>query len=694
MTPRDHAEALLRQMLGADGSFRSGQWEAIEAVALKKSRALVVQRTGWGKSLVYFLATKLLREQGAGPTLLISPLLSLIRNQIEMAKRIGIVAFTINSSNRKQWDEAEEALSSGSCDVLLVSPERLNNKHFLDEVLPRFSGKIGLFVVDEAHCISDWGHDFRPDYRRIVRIIKALPKGVPVLGTTATANDRVVKDISEQFGESLQIIRGPLRRESLRLQNIVMGDQAERMAWLAENLPRLPGSGIVYCLTVADTDRVAAWLQLKGFKAEAYHAGDDGSIDRAAREDSFLRNETKILVATVALGMGFDKPDIGFVVHFQRPGSVVAYYQQVGRAGRALDRSYGILLSGKEDDDIQEYFINTAFPPEEVMNGIVRELAKVEKMVTGHILQKINCTRSMTDKALKLLELDGAIGHESQGLRTSWFRTTNPWTLDKARIKRVLSLRRAELAQMQAYVAYKGCLMMFLQSALDDPEPGQCGICANCRSKGFSPQTSPALVREALTFLNRTQIPLSPRRQWPTGVLDGVKKTIPAELQNAEGRSLCFYGDAGWGNLVSEGKYRQGHFSDELVGAAAGLIKERWKPDPRPEWITNIPSHRHPDLVPDFCRRLAKELGLPYQTALTRKGKPLEQKVMQNSAHQAENVLDSLEVTGEVPEGAVLLVDDIVDSGWTLTIGGYLLREKGSGTVYPFTLAKATPRGA
>ncbi|MGQ0602757.1 MAG: RecQ family ATP-dependent DNA helicase, partial [Anaerolineales bacterium] len=326
-----HTLSLLRQMLGPEAEFRDGQWQAIETVAVKRGRALVVQRTGWGKSLVYFLATRLLREQGSGPTLLISPLLSLMRNQIAMAGRIGVRAFTINSSNRTEWDAAEAALISNACDILLISPERLSNERFHKATLPNMAGRVGLFVVDEAHCISDWGHDFRPDYRRIVRVLNRLPKGIPVLSTTATANDRVIADIQAQLGQTLDVFRGPLARASLRLQNIQLADQSQRLAWLAENLPHLPGSGIVYCLTVADTQRVAQWLQYKGIQAQAYHAGDDARLDREALEQALLNNELKALVATVALGMGFDKPDLGFVVHFQRPGSVIAYYQQVGR---------------------------------------------------------------------------------------------------------------------------------------------------------------------------------------------------------------------------------------------------------------------------------------------------------------------------------------------------------------------------
>ena len=684
-----HALDLLRQMLGKQADFRPGQWEAIETVAARRGRALVVQRTGWGKSLVYFLATKLLREQGAGPTLLISPLLSLMRNQIEMAGRIGVRAVTIHSANREEWDAAEQSLSEDRCDLLLVSPERLNNERFLKSVLPSIAGRVGLFVVDEAHCISDWGHDFRPDYRRIVRILQHLPKGVPVLGTTATANNRVVADVQSQLGPGLTVLRGPLARASLRLQNVVLGDQSERLAWLAENLNKFPGSGIIYCLTVADSERVAKWLKSNGIRAEAYHAGDDANLDRPALEQALLNNEIKALVATVALGMGFDKPDLGFVIHFQRPGSVVAYYQQVGRAGRAVDRAYGILLSGREDDEIQDYFIESAFPKPQSMTDILDALAQSDGLTLNEILEQVNIQRSVAEKSLKLLEVDGAVGIEFKKV-IRYFRTPNPWRPDIERYDRVTALRRQELAQMQAYVAHTGCLMEFLERALDDPDAKPCGQCANCRGRGFLPQVSTAVVAQAVEFLKRDELILEPRKRWPTGLFP--KTVISDEAQNASGRALCYYGDAGWGALVRDDKYVRGHFSDDLVRASAELIRERWRPDPSPEWVTAIPSRRHPRLVYDLAERLAVELDLPFVTALTRTGDAAEQKTMANSAMQARNVRGTLAVSGSVYPGPGLLVDDIVDSGWTLTLAGWLLRMNGSGVVYPFVLARAAAR--
>lgn len=676
-------------MYGAQAQFRLGQWQAIEALVQGRRRLLVVQRTGWGKSLVYFLATRMLRQQGSGPTLLISPLLSLMRNQLEMARRLGMRAHTIHSGNREDWEHAEGDLAKDACDVLLISPERLNNERFLRDVLPRIGGRIGLFVVDEAHCISDWGHDFRPDYRRIVRILRTLPPGVPVMATTATANDRVVKDVEAQLGSGVLVLRGPLARATLRLQNLVIPDRATRLAWLSENLVKFPGSGVIYCLTVADTERVARWLRTCGLAVQAYHAGLPDQ-ERQAREQMLLENRVKALVATVALGMGFDKPDLGFVVHFQSPGSVVAYYQQVGRAGRAVDRAYGILLAGSEDEEIQDYFIGAAFPPAPKMEEILRTLEKAESLTLNEVLSRVNIAHGVADIAVKILEVEGAVGRENK----RYFRTPNPWQPDLARIGQITGQRRAEQRQMRAYLKHSGCLMEFLAHALDDPAAQSCGICANCKSKGFTATAGAAHIAAAVDFLRGEDLILEPRKHWPIDLFPDAKLTILEEQRNAPGRFLSFYGDAGWGSKVKHSKYGTGRFGDELLEAAARVISERWHPEPKPEWVTAIPSWRHPHLVADFARRLAARLALPFCAALTCAAQKPEQKTMANSHMQAHNARSMLAVAGDVPRGPVLLVDDIIDSGWTLTMAGWLLRTRGSGMVHPFALARATQRNA
>jgi ATP-dependent DNA helicase RecQ len=708
---RESALVLLRQMLGPNAEFREGQWEAIDLIANQRRRVLVVQRTGWGKSVVYFLAARILRDAGAGPAMLISPLLSLMRNQILAAEKLGIRAATMHSENVHEWEDVQKRLGANEADVLLISPERLANQKFLQELLPLIQGKIGMFVVDEAHCISDWGHDFRPDYRRIVRILRLLPAGAPVLCTTATANDRVVKDIETQIPK-LHILRGPLVRRSLKLFNIKLDDQAERMAWLAHFLPKLQGNGIIYTLTIQDARRVAAFLKEQGIVARAYHADLDGG-ERIGAERLLLENDVKALVATVALGMGFDKPDLGFVIHFQRPGSVVAYYQQVGRAGRAVESAFGVLLSGREDDEIQDYFIRTAFPAVQILEEILRELGKRNGITVEELSGELNYPYTTLEKALKLLEVDGAVEREG----SKYLRTANRWRPDVVRAERVTQHRLDELAEIKSYVEHNGCLMEFLSRALDDPTAAPCGKCMNCTGKTQRNSPPQELVQAAVNFLRSDTLILEPRLKWPKPTIEEIAKAWPAAVERfdngnpksmiskplhaEEGRALCVYGDAGWGESVAHGKYEVGGFSEALINASAELIQKKWKPTPAPEWVTAIPSQRHSELVREFAERLAESLGLPFLPALRKRGQTPAQKEMQNSAMQVRNLVRAFDVVAvqsapkgsKLPTGPVLLVDDVVDSRWTLTWATVLLRQHGSGPVYPFTLAKASLRG-
>jgi len=692
---RTQAISLLRQALGdPDAEFRDGQWEAISTLVQRRARLLVVQRTGWGKSLVYFLATRFLRDQGAGCTLLISPLLSLMRNQIAAARNIGVKAETINSTNQEDWLRIEDGLRKNQFDVLLISPERLANDDFINRCLLPIANKVGLFVVDEAHCISDWGHDFRPDYQRIVRILRALPHNIPVLATTATANDRVVRDILQQLGPNLGVQRGPLTRASLSLQNIYLRSQAERMAWLANVLPGLAGSGIVYTLTVRDSERLAEWLKSQGIDAEPYHGAME-TEQREALENRLLNNEVKVLAATVALGMGFDKPDLGFVIHFQRPASVVHYYQQVGRAGRAVDNAYGVLLNGEEDDEIADYFIRTAFPTAEEVNQLLAAMRAANDALTVSKLQQgVNLPIGQIEKILKflLLQSPAPIQRIPSGRGSAYVLNPVRWQMPMDRIERITNLRRQEQERMGIYMNTRDCLMQFLAEELSDPNAAPCGKCANCAGQ-LLPEGHPEdLAQAAAEFLNRLENVILPRKRWPAGLADpAMKGNIALECQASEGRALCRWGNAGFGALVRCGKQRDHRFDDQLVDAAARLIRDRWKPDPKPGWMTCVPSRRHQTLVPDFARRLARRLGLPFVECFQKVRDTEPQKTRANSFQQVHNIAWAFDVDGAMvrPEPA-LLIDDMVDSRWTFTVLTVLLRKAGSGPVYPFALADSS----
>ncbi len=678
---------LLRQGTGLPKSqFRHDQEEAIAHIVEARGRLLVVQKTGWGKSFVYFIAIKLLREQGSGPALLVSPLLSLMRDQIRAAERMGVRAVTINSGNTDSWEEVEAKIRGGEVDIVLISPERLANQRFSKGVLAAIADRISLLVIDEAHCISDWGHDFRPQYKLIGRMVRTLPPNVRLLCTTATANDRVLDDLGTVLGSGLRVMRGELSRPSLTLQTIRMPGQAERLAWLAGNVPALAGSGIIYTLTVYDADRVADWLKSRGLNVVAY-TGQTGE-NRPAIEQALLGNKLKAVVATTALGMGFDKPDLAFVIHYQAPGSVVAYYQQVGRAGRAIGAAYGVLLSGQEDTEIQDYFIASAFPTRDEVDQVLGALkANPDGLSIREMERLVNVSRMRMEKAVELLSLESPAPIARQGAK--WQLTASKlgdafWE----RRERQTELRRTEQAQMQEYVQLKSGHMDFLIRALDgEPAPASAPTLPP-----LSPAVDRELVQQAVAFLRRSALPIEPRQQWPTGVLPHSNLTgkIKPDWRAQEGKVLSIWGDSGWGDLVRHGKYDTGRFADDLVAASASLIKE-WKPQPRPTWVTCIPSRRHSQLVPDFARRLSQALGLPFHPSMDKVDDRPQQKEMANSAQQARNVDGALVMlAGPLPPGPVLLVDDMLDSGWTLTVASYLLCSSGHGPVFPFALAKTT----
>ena len=671
-----------------DAEFREGQEDAVRHIVEGRGRLLVVQKTGWGKSFVYFIATKMLREAGSGPALLISPLLALMRNQIAAAERMGIRAVRISSDNQDHWRASEERLRRDEVDILLISPERLGNERFRAGVLAEIAERIAFLIIDEAHCISDWGHDFRPHYRLIERIIRNLPMNLRLLATTATANNRVMEDLGAVLGPHLEVLRGDLNRPSLLLQTIRLTRQSERLAWLAEQVPLLPGHGIIYTLTVRDAVRVAEWLRSRGLAVESY-TGQTGDR-REELEQSLLDNRVKALVATTALGMGFDKPDLSFVIHYQSPASVVAYYQQVGRAGRALDAAYGVLLSGEEDVRIADYFIESAFPTRDEVRQVIEVLEVApEGLSVPSLLCEVNISKGRIEKTIALLSLESPAPIAKQG--TKWQLTAANLSEEFwERADRLTRLRREEQRQMREYVRLESGHMKFLIRALDGG-PGE----IQPPDLGPLPTVAdPALAREALTFLRRTSLPIEPRKRWPAGGMPrfGLHGLISPEHRAEDGQALCVWGDAGWGELVWRGKYRDDRFSDDLVRVCASLL-ERWAPQPAPEWVTCIPSRRHPELVPEFSARLAMQLRLPFHRSLEKVEDSAEQKSMANSTQQARNVDGSFALSREpLPLGPVLLVDDMVDSRWTLTVAAWLLRSHGSGEVWTLALAD-TSRG-
>jgi ATP-dependent DNA helicase RecQ len=728
-----HAEALavLRELTGRpDAVFREGQDAAVSALVERSERALVVQRTGWGKSAVYFVSTALLRRRGKGPTLLVSPLLALMRDQVAAAARAGIRAVEISSANMTEWDDIAARLAADDVDVLLVSPERLTNPRFREEQLPGLVGRCGLVVVDEAHCVSDWGHDFRPDYRRIRDLLGTLPAGTPVLATTATANERVVADVAEQLGAGgveVTTVRGPLSRDSLRLGVLRLPSDRARLAWLSAHIGDLPGSGIVYTLTVAAAEETAALLRDAGHEVRSY-TGRLDDADRKDAEEALRNNEVKALVATSALGMGFDKPDLGFVVHLGAPSSPVSYYQQVGRAGRAVEHADVLLLPGPEDLAIWQWFATSSMPREDHAAAVLTAMADGKAWSVARLETVADVRRSRLELLLKVLAVDGAVERVQGG----WRSTGQPWVYDADRYARVTRTREAEQRAMIAYarpVDEAECRMSFLQHALDDPTAAPCGRCDVCAGAWYSADVPEAAAEAASAALDRPGVELAPRAQWPTGAdrlgVDVKGKISPSD-QVEMGRAVARLTDLGWGqrlrtllgddgvggvvtlDLEAPGIEEDPDAAfdvpvrrsvsdvppDEALLKACARVLASWDWKERPGAVVAMPSRRRPQLVTGLAQGLARVGRLPYLGEMSlQHGGPTGQPGG-NSAFRLAAVWDRIVVGPELRDrlaeagsAPVLLVDDLADSRWTMTVAGRELRRAGAAAVLPFALA-------
>lgn len=698
---QQRALELLRQGVGnPTANFHEHQWEAIDTLVNQRSRLLCIQKTGWGKSSVYFISTKLMREQGLGPAVIISPLLALIRNQIESAAKYGVRLGSINSSQTMAENNACKAdLLAGNLDAVIISPEQLAKDELRANVLIPIN--VSLFVIDEAHCISDWGHDFRPDYKRISRILAHMPGQMPILATTATANNRVTQDIVLQMGDHITTLRGPLTRKSIHLQNIHLAKRSQRLAWLATTLQTIPGTGIIYAATIRDAFQVAEWLQQCGISAHAY-AGripglskEENIVKRLQLEQALLKNQLKVLVSTSALGMGFDKGDLAFVIHYQSPGSVVSYYQQVGRAGRSIDQALGILMSGDEDAEIQSFFINNAFPKVELVNDLLTELDDSDGLKKTDLEARLNYRPKKIEAAVKFLcaedpppvDLDGRL----------YKRTIHAYDLPEEMIERLSNRKVLEWQEIQDYLKETSCLMQFLAKKLDDNMAAPCGKCAICDPENALPLNySVELGQQAVEFLGNTMIPIEPKIQAGNGHAKAAERfpiyQFPYKfgvLEHEPGAILCRWREAGWGEVAAAGK-RDHIFDPKLADACVKMINERWQPNPMPTWVTYVPSQNHPKLVKDFAELVAEKLGLECIDAVVKIEQTLPQKRMENSDFRCKNLDGAFAVQNVKAGEPVLLIDDASDSGWTFAVIAALLRRAESGPVFPMAVMSTT----
>jgi ATP-dependent DNA helicase RecQ len=677
---RAAAQEHLTRLAGPSAVLRHDQWTAIEALVEQRRKVVVVQRTGWGKSAVYWIAAKLRRAAGSGPALVISPLLALMRDQVAAAARSGLSAVTLNSANIDDWDEIEARIAADEVDVLLISPERLNSAGFRARVLPGLAPRIGLLVVDEAHCVSDWGTDFRPDYRRIRDVLAGLPDGTPVLATTATANDRVSADVAVQLGTDTLTLRGSLDRESLALSVIRTPDLPAAYAWIADALDTgLPGSGLIYTLTVAETTRLAGFLAERGHDVAAYSSATPPD-ERALIEKRLLAHELRAVVATSSLGMGLDHPTLGFVVNLGAPPSPIAYYQQVGRAGRALERAEAVLLPTSADEKIWAFFDSTAFPTEDRVRRVLDLLADGPVSIT-RLEADSGLRRTRLETLLKVLDVDGAVERADGG----WVATGRPWSYDAPRHEAIAAARRREQRAMLRYEQAETCLMRQLRAELDDPVDSDCGRCAVCTGEVPLRAPAPETVRAALTHLRSQTVVVEPRKMWPAGA---PRRGRIAEAARAEpGRALALAEDPAWLDLVSAALQADSPVSDELFDGLVRVLTRWGWPAGRPSWVTWVPSRAHDTLLADLAQRLAT-LGRMDVASPLRADGPGRQADARTNVESATSALSRLSIGADVPTGPVLLLDDVTRSGFTLTVASALLREAGSGPVYPLVLHK------
>ena len=684
------ATAILKNLYGENARFRPGQYEAIERT-IKEKRLLVVQKTGWGKSLVYFICTKLLREEGAGVTLVISPLLALMDNQLSAARKMGLNCAALNSTTANERELILMGMEANTYDLVLATPESLMNKKFR-QYLPDI--RIGLLVIDEAHCISDWGHDFRLEYNKIYRVIEQLQPNVPVLATTATANNHVIEDLQNQMGKP-KVSRGHLMRDNLSIQILPLSDKESRYAWILDNIGRLPGTGIIYCLSRKDCTWLSDFLCENGISAEPYFSGD-GEQEKKSQETlkRFLNDEIKVIVSTIKLGMGFDKGNVSFVIHFQCPKNVIAYYQQIGRAGRNISFARTFLMLGGEDYRIHKGFIENAFPSEPEMKRIRQYITACPGVCTvNKICAAIDISKKKILKVLDFLEDEGLIEKEwhssTSGKPYAVYKSTAaPFVYRGEHYEEIKQIRYRELEQMHTIADTSECLSRTVVSCLDDIEDHDCGICSNCDPKGRFPVTVSAVSkRRAIDFLENLTIPIDPWNYWPRNNLVADTKNYYPNLQ---GIALSKYNE-GLGKLVRDGKYSTQKFDGQLVRKGARVLKKYIKEHDLC-CVTAVPS-LNTNVVPDYAKRLADACGLPY-VDLLRKTNRSHQKDLNNTAHQFVNAYKSFESisSASIPSG-VILVDDMVDSGLTLAVCGARLGQAGCERVFPLALADAGSGG-
>ncbi len=671
---------ILHSIYGKNASFREGQYEAIEAT-LSHKRTLVVQKTGWGKSLIYFVCSKILKAQNKGLTIIISPLLTLMENQIEQATQFNLKCEQLNSSTYERHEEILNGMANNQYDLIFATPETLCKTNIITS-LSSGSINIALIVVDEAHCISDWGHDFRLEYTKIKDIITTLPESTHILATTATANNIVINDINEQFGGDTFISRGSLTRKSLNIQTSVFNDDYEKYAFILQHIQSIPGTGIIYCLTKNDCESLSEFLNMHNISARPFYSGLNNDFNNETLS-LFKENKIKAIVATIKLAMGFDKGDVSFVINYDIPKNITLCYQEIGRAGRNIDNAYIIILFSNRDIKINNFFIEQAFPTEEDSLDVYNCVKNNNGITKRAIQSLVNIQSGKINKSIDFLEHDGFIYKDNN----KYYTAPKTYFYNKEHYNAITKQRYEDLENMKNIINVKTCLSKYIVNKLDDTTAQNCGKCTNCRQKLlFSTNLNEQALREAHNFIDNKYIVIEPRKMW----LDGQSnKKIP--LINEIGFALTKYNNSFYGDLVKQGKYGDlKGFSDKLLNKVCDVIPKLFAKQ-KILYITAVPS-KNSTLVEDFTKQVAEKLHLKYIKILE-KITNTHQKDQQNSSYQCSHARSSFKIIDNIQHPHnynIILLDDMKDSGWTLTVCGYLLREYGFEKVFPFALADSS----